>query len=259
MTVAAKKVVRVKEPAGGEPTRKPTPEAKGRATTRRIVALVLWLVAIGIEVVAGLWLWQHRDKLDKSFDNTTIVLLVAATVAIAVFAIAGSLLWKRANVLDPASRSEPVRFFIQNQLGAIIAIIAFVPLIVLILTNKNMAGQQKAVAGGVAIVALIVAMAAGVTLNSPSSDLYTTETNVVMQLTGSDQVYWTSQGHVYHLCHEASDVNRVSADDTISQGSVAAAHAAGMQRITLEITQELHQCGFAVPSPLPAGLPSGAK
>jgi hypothetical protein len=259
LIVAAKKVVRVQEPAGGEPTWKPTPEAKRSATTRRIVALLLWAVAIGIEAVAGVWLWQHREKLDKSFDTTTIVLLLAAIVAIAAFAIIGSLLWKRANVLDPASRSEPVRFFVQNQLGAFIAIIAFVPLIVLILTNKNMASQQKAIVGGAAVVALIVAGLAGTTFNSPSTEQYTTEINVVQQLTGGDQVYWTSQGHVYHLCSAASDVNRVSSDDTISQGSVAAAHAAGMERITLEITQELHQCGFAVPSPLPAGLPAGAK
>ncbi len=133
------------------------------------------------------------------------------------------------------------------------------PLIVLILTNKNMAGQQKAIVGGAAVVALIVAGLAGTTFNSPSTEQYTTETNVVQQLTGSGQVYWTSQGHVYHLCSKASDVNRVSSDDTIRQGTVTQAHAEGMERITLEITQELHQCGFAVPSPLPAGLPAGAK
>ena len=48
-------------------------------------------------------------------------------MGIAIFAIAGSLMWKAANKHDPARESEKARFFFQNQLGAIITVIAFLP------------------------------------------------------------------------------------------------------------------------------------
>jgi len=256
----AKKVVRVEHDSthpASEPTWKPTPQAKSRATTLRIVAVLLWLVAIGTEVFAAFWVLKRSWKGDAA--TLSMVVLIAAIAVIAVFAIAGSLLWKNANRADPASTSEPVRFFIQNQLGVIISIIAFLPLIVLIFTNKNMGGQQKAIAGGIGVVALVIAGLASYSANPPSVEQYNTETAVVTQLTGHDLVYWTSQGSVYHLCSKVSDLQLVSKDNQIYSGTVGDAHAAGMKRLTLEVTQELNQCGLAVPSPLPAGIPEGAK
>jgi hypothetical protein len=245
MIVAAKKVVRVKsDPANqdSEPTWKPTPEAKSKATTLRIVAVVLWLLAIGTEVFAAFWVLKRSWKGDQA--TMSMVVLIAAIVVIAVFAIAGSLLWKNANRADPASRSEPVRFFIQNQLGVIISIIAFLPLIILIFTNKNMGGQQKAIAGSIGVVALVIAGLASYSANPPSTEQYTTETQVVIQLTGSDKVSWTKSGEVYHLCDAASAVNLESKDNTIYNGTVGAAHAPGKDRLTLQVDQELKQCGF---------------
>lgn len=55
-------------------------------------------------------------------------------------------MWKAANRHDPASRAEPFRFFVQNQLGAIITLIAFLPLIVLIPMEKNMVPKNKQIA-----------------------------------------------------------------------------------------------------------------
>jgi hypothetical protein len=244
--VAAKKVVHVQSdhnsPAS-EPTWKPTPEAKSKATTLRIVAVVLWLVAIGTEVFAAFWVLKRSWKGDAA--TLSMVVLIAAIVGIAVFAIAGSLLWKNANRADPASRSEPVRFFIQNQLGVIISIIAFLPLIILIFTNKNMGGQQKAIAGSIGVVALVIAGLASYSANPPSTEQYGDETQVVMQLTGGDKVSWTKAGEVYHLCDAASAVNLDSKDNTIYNGTVGDAHAAGKNRLTLQVDQELKQCGFA--------------
>lgn len=54
-----------------------------------------------------------------------------------ITAIIGSLLWKQANRLDPASEKDKFRFFVQNQLGLLITIVAFFPLVLLILTDKN--------------------------------------------------------------------------------------------------------------------------
>jgi hypothetical protein len=249
---AKKKVVRVQStPASraSEPTWKPTPQAKSQATRLRIIAVVLWLVAIATEAVAGIWAWKQKD-----WSTTNMVLLIATIVVIGVLAVVGDFLWKRANRADPASRSEPVRFFIQNQLGAIIGIVAFLPLIVLILLNKNMNAQQKGIAGGIAGVALIVAVAAGVSLNPPSveqntTQQYTAEVQTVMGYSGQNLVFWTKEGTVYHLCQAASAVNEQSKDNTIYSGTVADAHAAGKERLTLQVSQELKQCGFATPVP----------
>src|SRR5574337_2162320 len=130
-------------PGGGTPWT-PAPEAKSQATTSRIVALVLWAVAIALEAFAILSVLKQH--------TVNIGLLIGLIVVIAVLAVGGDLLWKRANRLDPASTAEPTKFFIQNQLGAIIAIIAFLPLVVMILTNKNMSQQQKGVAGTIGVV-----------------------------------------------------------------------------------------------------------
>ena len=61
-------------------------------------------------------------------------------------------MWKAANKHDPASRADSARFFFQNQLGAIITVIAFLPLIVLILMDKDMDPKNKKIAGGIGIV-----------------------------------------------------------------------------------------------------------
>jgi hypothetical protein len=98
-------------------------------------------------------------------------------VAIAIFAIAGSLMWKAANKHDPARESEPFKFFIQNQLGAIITVIAFLPLIVLIFMNKDIDPKNKKIAGGVGVVLAVVATLIGVSYNPPSVEQYTKDMN----------------------------------------------------------------------------------
>jgi dipeptide/tripeptide permease len=222
----------------------PTPEAKKKATLYRIIAAVLWVLAIGGEAFAIFWVLKQ--------STINMVLLIIMIVVIGLLAIGGSLLWKQANRLDPASKSNAVRFFIQNQLGLIVTIIAFVPLIILIFTNKNMDGKQKGIAGAIAIVVLLVAGYFGLSLNSPSSEQYTAETQQVVDITGQDLVFWTTSGKVFHLCSDASAVNLESKDNTIHSGTVAQAHAAGKERLTLQIEQEIKQCGFEEPAPSPS-------
>jgi len=98
-------------------------------------------------------------------------------VVIAVFAIAGSLMWKAANKHDPARESDKARFFFQNQLGAIITVIAFLPLIVLIFMDKDMDPKNKKIAGGIGVVLAAVAAFIGVDFNPPSVEQYTQDMN----------------------------------------------------------------------------------
>src|SRR3954453_17911408 len=116
---------------------------KSAATRLRLFAAISWIMAIGAEVTGIVLLRQHK------FDQGNLPLLIGILVGIAIFAIAGSLLWKAANRKDPARESDTFRFFVQNQLGAIITLIAFLPLVLLILNDKNMDPKSKKVAGGI--------------------------------------------------------------------------------------------------------------
>lgn len=218
---------------------KPTPEAKAKATRFRWIALVLWLAAIGAEVFTIMWILEQ--------DPVKTWMLVAAIGVIAVLAIVGSLLWKKANDADPASKSQPVKFFIQNQLGAFIAILAFLPLILFVLSSKNIDKGQKTIATAAAVVALIVAVLFGIDYNPSSVEQYGAESTRIIELTGEDEVTWVSGGTVYHICEDVPDVNLDSVDGRIFVGTVGDAHAAGMEGLTLELASELEICGHEVP------------
>jgi hypothetical protein len=247
-----KKTVRVEHSKAAEAeekssTWKPTDEAKGSATGKRVLAIVLWLVAIGGEAFAIFWVLR-RPMENGAFPTWAWILLLGILVVIGLLTFFGGQLWKQANRLDPASKENKVAFFVQNQLGAIITIIAFVPLIVLIFLNKDMDGKQKGIAGAVGIVLLLVAGFFSTSLSSPSVEQYTAEEDQVVQITGQNLVFWTKSGKVFHLCDEASAVNLESKDNIIYSGTVADAHANGKDRLTLQVDQEIDQCGFDAPA-----------
>jgi len=59
-------------------------------------------------------------------------------------------------------------FFMQSQLGLVVAIIAFHPLIIFVLTSKKMDANQKGILGGIAGLSLIIAGVTGFEFNPPS-------------------------------------------------------------------------------------------
>lgn len=244
-------------------TWKPTEAAKAQSTRLRIIALVLWVIAIGLEATGIFWLLRQREFVGQDglvrdpstgllqdehataqFPQWAFVSLLVLLVVIAALSITGSLLWKKANRLDPAKRSDTVRFFVQNQLGAIIAIVAFLPLIILIFTNKNMSQGQKATAGIVGIVLAAAAVAFGIDYNPPSVEKYTADQSAVIQLLGKDEVVWVDGGSVYHVCDKVSDIQTGSDKRT---GTTAQAVEAGKNRLTLKFASELRACGLNVP------------
>lgn len=240
-----KKVVRVESQASSQktettsgPSWTPTAEAKGQATKLRIFAWIGWLLAIGVEAFLIFWVLRQIP--------VNMWLLIGGIVVTGVLASVGSWLWKKANRLDPASKKDTVRFFVQNQLGAIMSIVAFLPLIILIFTNKNMDGKQKAIAGSIGIViAAIATFAFGADYNPPSVEQYTEESAIVTALNGgTDEVTWVKGGSVFHLCADVPDVNRASKDGQIYQGTVAEAHAAGKERLTKKWEAEARVCGY---------------
>ena len=189
-----------------------SPESKSKAKQLRIFAMLAWIFAIGAQIYAIL----------KLISNETMVWLIVAIVVILILAVLGSYLWKKANRLDPASEKDKTRFFIQNQLGAIMGVLAFLPLVILIFTNKNLDGKTKGIAGSIAVVAMLIAGISGVDFNPPSVEKYTQEINeqnaTLKDLNvNSDNVYWTSAGNKYHINEDCYHINGKS---NVTNGSV---------------------------------------
>jgi hypothetical protein len=247
---------------------KAAPDAKSGATVKRVIAFILWGLAIALEGVGIWYLLTQRTNVDGEAipqPDWLLWALIGLLVVIGILTIIGSQLWKAANQADPASRQEAFRYFVQNQLGAIIPLIAFVPIIIVILLNKNLDNKTKGVAGAVGAVVLVAAVLLGIEYNPASQEANTEEviegeianegqvdeyTAIVTELIGSDNVAWTPDGRVYHLCTETSAVNQVSEANVIREGTVAEAHADGKEGLTLQVDQEMEQCGLTDPANL---------
>ncbi|MDP3312550.1 hypothetical protein [Lutibacter sp.] len=187
-------------------------ESKAKAKQLRLFAILAWIVAIAAQVYA----------IFKLIGNETLVWLIVVMAVILALAITASMLWKKANRLDPASEKDKVRFFFQNQFGAIMGVLAFLPLVILIFMNKNIDGKTKGIAGSIAVVFMLVAGISGVDFNPPSVEKYTEEINEQTEQlkklnVDSDNVFWTSAGNKYHIYE---DCQHIKGRDQISNGTV---------------------------------------
>ena len=189
---------------------------KSAAKRLRIFAALAWIVAIGGEVAGIVLLRQHK------FDHGNLPLLIGILVGIAIFAIAGSLMWKAANKHDPARESDKAKFFFQNQLGAIITLIAFLPLIVLIFMDKDMDPKNKKIAGGIGAVLAVVATLIGVSCNPPSVEQYTQDMNACAAQIKAGQPTTACSPEV---ASQAQDIARDSS--AVADATKDAAHPAG--------------------------------
>ena len=193
-----------------------THDQASAAARLRIFAALSWIIAIGCEVAGVVLLYRHK------FDHGNLGLLIGILVVIAIFAIAGSLMWKAANKQDPARESEPFRFFVQNQLGAIVTLIAFVPLIVLIFMDKDMDPKNKKIAGGVGVVLAAIAALIGVSYHPPSVEQYTQDMNkCAAQIKASQPTTACSP----EVASQAQDIAEDS--QTVADATKDPAHPAG--------------------------------
>ncbi|MBQ2059316.1 MAG: hypothetical protein II488_06030 [Firmicutes bacterium] len=195
---------------------KPVGSAKGK----RIGAVLLWLAAFAFELCAFFVL---QGKINFSFASS-MTQLIAFLVLDLVCVVIGSQLWKKANHIDPASEKNKVKFWLWNNLGLIASIVCFLPIIILLLTNKDLDKKTKTIATVVAIIALLIGGASSIDYNPVSAE----DQAAAITALGDETVYWAPFGKVYHT-HE--DCQALNVSDSLTYGSVEQAIAANRTRL----------------------------
>jgi len=166
----------------------------------RIGAIVLWVLAIVFEVFAIL-IFVHKVDFSFTVENPgwTIAWVVCLVLDL-VCVIIGSQLWKKGNHLDPASEKNKVKFWLNNNLGVFVSVLAFLPFIIFVLTDKKASKQSKTIAAIAAVVALLVAGLTSYDWNPISQEEMLENANI-------ETVYWTASGTVYHAYSDCSHLN----------------------------------------------------
>ncbi|MBQ1908119.1 MAG: hypothetical protein II173_08120 [Firmicutes bacterium] len=195
---------------------KPVGSAKGK----RIGAVLLWLAAFAFELCAFFVL---QGKINFSFASS-MTQLIAFLVLDLVCVVIGSQLWKKANHIDPASEKNKLKFWLWNNLGLIASIVCFLPIIILLLTNKDLDKKTKTIATVVAIIALLIGGASSIDYNPVSAE----DQAAAITALGDETVYWAPFGKVYHT-HE--DCQALNVSDSLTYGSVEQAIAANRTRL----------------------------
>ncbi len=122
-------------------------------------------------------------------------------------------------------------------MGLIVAILCFVPLIFLLLTNKDLDKKTKTIAAVAAAVALLIGGAASIDYNPISAE----EKEAAVTALEGTAVYWTPYGKVYHThvldeamnhtTEDGKDCPYLNRSDSLTRGTVAEAIAAGKSKL----------------------------
>ncbi len=209
--------------AASENSGKKLTEAKpvGNAGALRATAIVMWVLAIVCELLGFL---MYFGKINITF-MPTLATVIAVLVLDLIFVIIGSICWKKANHIKPASEKNKVKFFLWNNMGLIVSVLAFLPYIILILTDKKNAFDKKTktIAAVAGVVALVIAGLTSVDYNPVSEEQLAAATETIDGI-----VYWTPYGKVYHTSQDCSHLNN---SDSLVYGSVEEGIAANKSRL----------------------------
>jgi len=195
-----------------------TGDPKKRATTRRIRAIVCWVVAIAFEVIGILQLTNVINWFSGLELSTFLIICIVLDL---IFVIIGSLLWKKANHIDPISEENKTKFWLWNNLWVILSVIAFLPLIILVFTDKDLDKKSKKLVGLIAIAALAIAGLTSYDYNPVSSEQLERAEKEVLQVSPSGTVYWATYSKKYHV---DKDCPAFSNSETVYEGTVRDAY-----------------------------------
>lgn len=191
----------------------------GNATGLRIGAVALWVAAIAFEVVAILIL---VGTINWTFMSATAQLIIALVLDL-ICVVIGSLLWKKANRIKPASEKNKLTFWLWNNMGVIVAAFAFIPFVILALTDKKADKKTKAIAVVAAVIALLIAGVASYDFDPVSQEDLAAATSAI-----TDDVYWSTFGKVYHT---TQDCHALNVSEELTYGTVEQAIAANRTRL----------------------------
>jgi len=188
----------------------------------RTFAVVFWVLAILAEVAAILMLTRYIFIPE---ENLLMWLLIALGADL-VFLVIGSQLWKRANRIAPASEKNKLKFWLWNNMGVIVAVIAFLPILILLLNDKKLDGKTKRLVSIVAAVALAVGGLASYDFNPISQEAVAAQSELAESVIDNGEVCWTTFGRRYHYFDDCTSLNNSA---TLYLGTVEQAVAAGRQ------------------------------
>lgn len=205
--------------AGSKKTNKKAAQPVGNSTGLRIGAVVLWVAAFGLEVLAILIL---NGTINWTF-MPSMWQMIAALALDLICVIIGSQLWKKANRIKPASKKNKLKFWLWNNMGVIVCAFAFIPFVILALTDKKADKKTKTIATVVAVIALLIGGLTSYDWNPVSQEDLEAASAAI-----TDDVYWSTFGKVYHTHDDCQALNR---SDTLTYGTVEQAVAANRTRL----------------------------
>jgi len=195
----------------------PTAEAKAQAGKFRMYGILLWILAIVAEIVAMIILFKKDPEVALSAGKR--VVLIVFLVIDLILLIVGSMFWKKANRFDPASKQNALKFFFQNQTGVVVAVIAFLPVVILAFIKKEY------LVGAIAALFMVGGGLASADYHPASKEAYAQQSTYVQELMGADHVYWTKSGTKYHLYDDCQYLKSDRTTEIFEGGTVADAYA----------------------------------
>ena len=190
-------------------------ERREKATGKRIAAFVFWILALACEVAFIL-------TLNKTLyiENNMLYWQLGFIIVDAILVIVGAQFWKKANDVDPASSANGLKFFLWNQMGLIAAAVCLAPLVILLISNKDLDKKTKNTLIPVAAGALLIAGLFSWDWNPMSEE----EMNNTIREHSTDTIYYTRFGRSYHV---DPDCQALKNSAVVIQGTIQDALDAG--------------------------------
>lgn len=193
-------------------------DPKKRAGCRRFFAVLCWVIAIAFEVIGILRLNGNINW----FSNMEIVTFILICFWIdLVFVLIWSFLWKKANHIDPASEQNQLKFWLWNNLWSIMSVVAFLPIIIFLLSDKKLDKKSKQLLWGVWVAVLAIAFLWSYDWNPVSIEWLERAEQEVLQVSPDGKVYWAPHSKKYHV---DPDCPAFSNSETVYEWTVADAY-----------------------------------
>ena len=117
----------------------------------------------------------------------------------------------------------------------VVAAFAFIPLILIIVFNKDLDGKTKTIAGIIAAIALAIGLGVGHDWNPISSEQLEAARQEILANgnydvndAGEPVVYWVKNSKKYHINSNCSAINRSNSKSDIYRGTIDAAYQKGL-------------------------------